>query len=190
VAIKQVKPLLSESDSFALGKELSIDSPTLGKELSIDSPTLGKELSIMQALPPHERIAAFIGVVERPQAGGGLGLVMARYHTDLHRVLGNETTRGRLTARLRLIIARQMAEGLDFLHAHQIVHRDLKPDNVLLTEKFDVKLCDFGLSQVLVASSSISSTGGNGHPYWMAPELLRGQRYDTKVRGCKGEGGS
>ncbi|PNH07037.1 hypothetical protein TSOC_006553 [Tetrabaena socialis] len=97
VAIKQVKPLLSESDSFALGKELSIDSPTLGKELSIDSPTLGKELSIdsptlgkelsiMQALPPHERIAAFIGVVERPQAGGGLGLVMARYHTDLHRV--------------------------------------------------------------------------------------------------------
>ncbi|PNH12449.1 Ankyrin repeat and protein kinase domain-containing protein 1 [Tetrabaena socialis] len=62
--------------------------------------------------------------------------------------------------------------GLAFLHAHQIVHR-----GKALIEG----LCDFGLSQVLAPSSSIASTGGYGHPYWMAPELLRGESYDTKV---------
>ncbi|PNH12464.1 Serine/threonine-protein kinase 4 A, partial [Tetrabaena socialis] len=101
------------------------------------------------------------------------------YRTTLDTVLWDNAPM--LTPKNRLIIARQIAEGLLFLHAHRIVHRDLKPDNVLLTSRGDVKLCDFGLSQVLAASSSIVSTGGNGHPYWMAPELLRGQSYDTKV---------
>lgn len=45
------------------------------------------------------------------------------------------------------------------------------------------QLCDFGLSQVLQTATSIESTQGAGHPFWMAPELLRGEPYDEKVRG-------
>ncbi len=43
------------------------------------------------------------------------------------------------------------------------------------------QLCDFGLSQVLQTAASIESTQGAGHPFWMAPELLRGEPYDEKV---------
>ncbi|KAG2455099.1 hypothetical protein HYH02_000919 [Chlamydomonas schloesseri] len=156
VAIKQLKPHLTAREQA----------------------TLEKELSIMQGLPANERVAAFIGVVTRPD--GLRGLVMARYSNNLHRLF---TTRDpRLTARARFAAAWQMAEGLRFLHGHRVIHRDLKPDNVLVTEKLDIKLCDFGLSQVLAGTASeVASTQGAGHAFWMAPELLRGQPYDYKV---------
>ena len=41
-------------------------------------------------------------------------------------------------------IMSQLLEGLAFIHKKKICHRDLKPDNVLLDDKLNVKLCDFG----------------------------------------------
>ena len=72
-------------------------------------------------------------------------LAPLRYQTDLYKKMGASTP---LTARARFTIARQIAEGLHVLHSHGVVHRDIKPNNILLTEKLDAKICDFGLSQV------------------------------------------
>lgn len=50
---------------------------------------------------------------------------------------------------------KQIAYGVKFLHDHDIVHRDLKPENVLLDANGLAKLCDFGVSDLV-----IESTGG------------------------------
>ena len=45
------------------------------------------------------------------------------------------------------IYSAQIALALDYLHYHDIVYRDLKPSNVVIDEKSNCKLIDFGLSK-------------------------------------------
>ena len=63
---------------------------------------------------------------------------------------------------------------LHHLRVPHLVHRDVKSTNVLLTDTFGVKLCDFGLSRegdVQQGSANPPSFG------WAAPEVLRGSAY-------------
>ena len=65
---------------------------------------------------------------------------------------------------------RQILEGLNYLHEQGVVHRDVKAANVLLTDKGDVKLADFGVA-TKVTSQHLTVVGT---PNWMAPETVLG----------------
>lgn len=54
--------------------------------------------------------------------------------------------RGKLTDYEVRHYACQILLGLYFLHRNNIVHCDLKPDNILLTSKNQIRICDFGMS--------------------------------------------
>ena len=77
-------------------------------------------------------------------------------------------------------IFQQIISSLEYLHKKNICHRDIKPENILLTEKLDAKLTDFGLSRYFKKNELLNSSCGS--PIYAAPEMLEGKSYDgTKI---------
>uniref|UniRef100_A0A671MR56 RAF proto-oncogene serine/threonine-protein kinase n=1 Tax=Sinocyclocheilus anshuiensis TaxID=1608454 RepID=A0A671MR56_9TELE len=73
-------------------------------------------------------------------------------------------------------IARQTAQGMDYLHAKNIIHRDMKSNNIFLHEGLTVKIGDFGLATVKARwSGSHRVEQPSGSVLWMAPEVIRMQ---------------
>ncbi|XP_056305851.1 raf-1 proto-oncogene, serine/threonine kinase a isoform X2 [Danio aesculapii] len=73
-------------------------------------------------------------------------------------------------------IARQTAQGMDYLHAKNIIHRDMKSNNIFLHEGLTVKIGDFGLATVKARwSGSQQVEQPSGSILWMAPEVIRMQ---------------
>ncbi|RXW13028.1 hypothetical protein EST38_g12827 [Candolleomyces aberdarensis] len=77
----------------------------------------------------------------------------------------------------RLRLARGAATGLEYLHAHKIVHGNVKCTNILVTDKGEACICDFGMSKLVeeVTEKSASATlTAAGSARWLAPELIEG----------------
>ncbi|XP_030531754.1 G-type lectin S-receptor-like serine/threonine-protein kinase SD2-5 [Rhodamnia argentea] len=77
--------------------------------------------------------------------------------------------------RKRRRIIYDIAKGLNYLHEEctwKIIHLDIKPQNILLDEKFNAKIADFGLSKLLDRDQSQAVTTMRGTPGYLAPEWL------------------
>ena len=82
-----------------------------------------------------------------------------------------------------LHIAEQICEALAHMHAQGVVHRDLKPDNLMVTPKGRVKICDFGIA-LFMGARRLTWTGLShsfGTPDYAAPEQIRGKRGDART---------
>lgn len=72
-----------------------------------------------------------------------------------------------------LEIVIDIAYALCHLHIHGVIHRDLKPENVLITESSEIKVIDFGISQLLTAQAGTNLANKQqlmGTPIYMSPE--------------------
>jgi serine/threonine protein kinase len=75
--------------------------------------------------------------------------------------------------------SRQVCDGMLYLHQNRIIHRDLKSPNVLLSDRFTLKISDFGASRTQGAHSMQMSVAGT--VAWMAPEVIRNEKCSEKV---------
>ena len=77
----------------------------------------------------------------------------------------------------------QIANGLAYAHANQIIHKDVKSQNILI-DKFDnVKITDFGISQMMNNTTITHNKGVLGSAHYFSPEQARGEKlsYQTDV---------
>lgn len=77
-------------------------------------------------------------------------------------------------------IATDVLEALDYAHSRGMAHRDVKPGNILLNERDEAVLTDFGIAR-LVNSSRLTQDGvSTGTPTYMSPEQAGGEAGDAR----------
>lgn len=79
----------------------------------------------------------------------------------------------------------QTALGINYLHSKDIIHRDLKPENLLVDDKGNVKVCDFGWSAEMDTNTRITFCGTVDYMVVLyltqAPEMLKNKPYDKSL---------
>ncbi|KXZ45443.1 hypothetical protein GPECTOR_54g184 [Gonium pectorale] len=87
----------------------------------------------------------------------------------------------------------QIISGVEYCHRNMVVHRDLKPENLLLDARMNVKIADFGLSNIMRDGHFLKTSCGS--PNYAAPELRvssaviwgRGLRQQSATLGFQGK---
>jgi len=100
------------------------------------------------------------------------------------RTIIHDTKKYTLRMLQKLNFAIDIAQGMAWLHntkPHQIIHRDLKLTNLLVDANWRVKVCDFGLSDILKTDFLQDEGVAVGSALWMSPEVLEGKKLTEKI---------
>ncbi|KAL4429134.1 hypothetical protein ABPG74_015162 [Tetrahymena malaccensis] len=136
---------------------------------------ISKEISILQNCK-NQNIVGYFGsffkdnaiwlVTEYCEGGSAL---------DLIKIIQRTFNEQEISA-----ILYQALLGLQYLHDNKKIHRDIKAGNILLNEKGEAKLADFGVSAEQIYTNAEKQTL-MGTPYWMSPEVLGNSKYNNKT---------
>uniref|UniRef100_A0A8C4I7N0 LIM domain kinase 2 n=1 Tax=Dicentrarchus labrax TaxID=13489 RepID=A0A8C4I7N0_DICLA len=156
--------------------------------------TFLKEVKVMRSLD-HPHVLRFIGVLYKDKR---LNLITEFIEGGTLKEVIRDTDP--FPWEQRVSFAKSIASGMAYLHSMSIIHRDLNSHNCLVKLDNTVVVADFGLSRLIVEDKvkpppEKPSTKKRvfrrvdrkkrytvvGNPYWMAPEMLNGKRYDEKV---------
>ncbi|KAJ9606619.1 Serine/threonine-protein kinase [Cladophialophora chaetospira] len=128
------------------------------------------------------REAAMVSLLSHPYVCGMIDVQRTNYHWYMlfeyvngGQMLDYIIAHGRLKEKQARKFARQIASALDYCHRNSIVHRDLKIENILISKTGDIKIIDFGLSNLYSPRSLLKTFCGS--LYFAAPELLQARQY-------------
>ncbi|CCI47099.1 unnamed protein product [Albugo candida] len=152
------------------GHKVAIKILNRNKIRSLDmNEKVRREISLLRKMR-HPHIIRLYEVIDTP--------------TDIFMVLeyvaGGElfdyiVSKGRLMPEEARHFFHQILSGVEYCHFHRIVHRDLKPENLLLDADNNVKIADFGLSNIMQDGDFLRTSCGS--PNYAAPEVISGSLY-------------
>ena len=132
--------------------------------------TMKRELKMLQQLK-HENIVEF---QESFTYKGNLYLVFEYCEKNLLEVL-EESPEG-LSPKLIKSFIYQMCKAISYMHKNNMIHRDIKPENLLIDDKLNLKLCDFGFSRKVKLNKNNNNinemTDYVATRWYRSPELL------------------
>ncbi|KND86453.1 Protein kinase kin1 [Tolypocladium ophioglossoides CBS 100239] len=128
------------------------------------------------------REAAIVTLLNHPHICGMRDVVRTNYHWYMlfeyvngGHMLDYIISHGKLKEKQARKFSRQIASALDYCHRNSIVHRDLKIENILISKTGDIKIIDFGLSNLFSPRGHLKTFCGS--LYFAAPELLQARAY-------------
>eukprot|EP00058_Branchiostoma_floridae_P022772 XP_002608262.1 hypothetical protein BRAFLDRAFT_87940 [Branchiostoma floridae] len=141
-----------------------------GKKVAIK--IVNREKLSESVLQKVEREIAILKLIEHPHVLRLYDVYENRkyLYLVLEHVSGGElfdylVKKGRLTPKESRRFFRQIISALEFCHNHSVCHRDLKPENLLLDEKNNIRVADFGMASLQVGDNMLeTSCGGSRDP--------------------------
>jgi predicted ATPase len=139
-----------------------------------------KELGIAEAKAAaaldHRNICAIHDIGE---TGDGRLYIAMAYYEGL--TVAQKLRNGPLPMAEALEIAAQAANGLARAHEAGIVHRDIKSSNLLVTDRGETKILDFGIAKLEGSQAPSLARGRVGTVHYMSPEQTRGGDVDHRT---------
>jgi serine/threonine-protein kinase len=173
--------LLGEGSMGAVfqGHQISLERSVAIKVLT---PRLAKNESFLKRFTREAKVVARLN---HPNVVSGIDVGESRgYRYFVMEFVEGPTLKqlleqnGRLRYETATKIVLHVARALDHAHANSLVHRDVKPANIIIASKTKAaKLCDLGLAKDVAEDGSDTLEGrAIGTPFYIAPELARGER--------------
>ena len=155
VAIKIIK---KKPDSFFISEKIINEIKIMKK--------LNSNKNIIKLLEVFETKKKVFLVMEYSNKGNLLNFIKKKKNLSLKKIKK---------------IFYQISKALFFIHKNQIIHRDIKLDNILIDQFGDPKICDFGISKILLINELINEKCGT--PAYLAPEIIE----EKENRGYKAD---
>ncbi|XP_039625892.1 NUAK family SNF1-like kinase 1 [Polypterus senegalus] len=128
-----------------------------------------REIEIMSSLQ-HPHIISIYEVFENKDK-----IVIVMEYASKGELYDYISERRRLTERETRHFFRQIVSAVHYCHKNGVVHRDLKLENILLDENCNIKLADFGLSNLYHKDRLLQTFCGS--PLYASPEIVNGRPY-------------
>ncbi|KAL8729812.1 MAG: hypothetical protein Q9181_004870 [Wetmoreana brouardii] len=200
-AVKRRTTIPAQTGQYSLGK--TIGAGSMGKVKLAKNLDTGEQVAVKivprQSTDEHHsnrdreradhskeirtaREAAIVTLLNHPYICAMRDVVRTNYHWYMlfeyvngGQMLDYIISHGRLKEKQARKFGRQIASALDYCHRNSIVHRDLKIENILISKTGDIKIIDFGLSNLFSPRAQLKTFCGS--LYFAAPELLQAKQY-------------
>eukprot|EP00013_Stygamoeba_regulata_P007130 CAMPEP_0177642678 /NCGR_PEP_ID=MMETSP0447-20121125/7728_1 /TAXON_ID=0 /ORGANISM="Stygamoeba regulata, Strain BSH-02190019" /LENGTH=439 /DNA_ID=CAMNT_0019144879 /DNA_START=147 /DNA_END=1466 /DNA_ORIENTATION=+ len=168
--------------SVWMGKHRETGELLAVKQVPVEEPSdmadIIKEVDIMKTCE-SDYIVRYYGHYLKPGDPDELWIVMeycgAGSIADMMAICDRPLSEAQIAA-----VCKYVLKGLEYLHSVRKIHRDIKSGNILLNDKGESKLADFGVSGQITDTLRKRNTV-IGTPFWMAPEVIQEVGYDYKA---------